>query len=49
MRVPCNFDHNGECLLCDCSIDQCAYIRWINKDYTYESEEELNKMFEKWK
>lgn len=44
-KYPCNFDHNGECLECDCSYENCAYDRWINKDYKYETEEELDKMF----
>lgn len=41
----CYPDHNGECLVCDCWLENCAYDRWVNKDFTYESEEELNKMF----
>jgi hypothetical protein len=44
--LPCKFDHNGECLLCDCWPDSCAYKRYLNKDYTYETKEELEKMFE---
>lgn len=43
--LPCDFDHNGECLVCDCWISNCAYMRWKNRDYKYESEEELEKMF----
>lgn len=45
-KYPCNFDHNGECLVCNCSYELCAYDRWKNKDYKYETEEELDKMFE---
>lgn len=44
-KVPCNFDHNGECLICDCWISECAYMRMLNKDYKYESKEELEDMF----
>lgn len=42
---PCDIGGNGECNLCDCTLDLCAYDRWLNKDYTYETEEELDKMF----
>lgn len=24
-KLPCNFDHNGECLLCDCWPSGCVY------------------------
>jgi len=43
--LPCNFDHNGECLICDCWPSQCAYVRYVNKDYTYETKERLDKLF----
>jgi len=46
---PCDPDHNGECLVCDCWIINCAYDRWVQKDYTYETEEELNEMFKNYK
>ena len=42
---PCEFDHNGECLICDCWIDSCAWDRFINKDYKYENKEQLSKLF----
>lgn len=42
---PCKLDHNGECLLCDCWLQNCAYERFLNKDYTYESEEDFKRMF----
>jgi hypothetical protein len=42
---PCKFDHNGECLICDCWSSDCAYVRMINKDYKYETKEELQEMF----
>lgn len=45
IKLPCQPDHNGECLICDCTLNLCAYHRWVKKDYTYESEEELDKMF----
>ena len=42
---PCKFDHNGECLICDCTPKDCAWFRLLNRDFTYESEEELLAMF----
>ena len=45
MKQPCKFDHNGECLICDNWIIDCAYIRMLNKDYKYETKEELEEMF----
>jgi aspartyl/asparaginyl beta-hydroxylase (cupin superfamily) len=42
---PCNFDHNGECLICDCWRSDCAYIRYLKKDYKWETKEELEEMF----
>ena len=45
IQRPCNFDHNGECLVCDCWISDCAYQRYLNGDYTYETKEELEEMF----
>ena len=42
---PCEFDHNGECLICDCWPSDCAWKRMLNKDYKYETKEELEKMF----
>ncbi len=49
MNFPCKPDHNGECLICDCWLDNCAWQRLQNKDFTYESEDELNKMFKDWR
>jgi hypothetical protein len=43
--IPCDLDHNGECLVCDCCISECAWERYLNRDYTYESKEELEKLF----
>jgi hypothetical protein len=43
--APCEFDHNGECLICDCWASDCAYARMVNKDYKWESKEELEAMF----
>ena len=45
MLNPCKLDHNGECLICDCTIDNCAWNRYINEDFRYENKEELEKMF----
>jgi len=44
-NIPCSPDHNGECLICDCWVSNCAYERFLNEDYTYETKEELEKMF----
>jgi len=46
-KMFCNFDHNGECLTCDCWADSCAYIRYVNADYKWETREELEEMFKK--
>jgi len=45
IKKPCDFDHNGECLICDCWPLDCAYKRYLNGDYKWESKEELEKMF----
>lgn len=45
MTNPCEFDHNGECLICDCFPSDCAWKRFLRKDYTYENHEQLFKMF----
>jgi len=42
---PCLLDHNGECVICDCWITDCAYARYLNEDYTYETKEQLEEMF----
>jgi hypothetical protein len=26
-QLPCNPDHNGECLVCDCWLSDCAFIK----------------------
>ena len=44
-KFPCNFDHNGECLICDCWISDCAYMRYLKKDYKWETKEELEELF----
>lgn len=44
-KIPCEFDHNGECLICDCWPSDCAYDRLLNRDFKWESEEKLKKMF----
>lgn len=43
--MPCNPDHNGECLVCDCWATDCGYQRYLNRDYKYESKEQLEHMF----
>lgn len=49
MQLPCNFDHNGECLVCDCWPDDCAYLRYQIGDYSYETREKLEEMFKDYK
>ena len=49
MNIPCKLDHNAECLICDCWLSNCAWQRLLNKDFTYESEEELKEMFKDFK
>ena len=44
-QAPCKFDHNGECVICDCWPDACAYQRLMKGDYSLESKEELEEMF----
>lgn len=46
--MPCDMDHNGECLVCDCDFLQCAYIRYLKGDYKWETKEELEKMFKEY-
>lgn len=48
-NIPCDFDHNGECLICDCWMTECAWIRMHNEDYRWESKEELEEMFKDFK
>jgi len=45
INKPCKFDHNGECLICDCWSINCAWDRLYKCDYKYESKEELEDMF----
>ena len=33
IKIPCKPDHNGECLICDCWLSDCAYDRWLKEDY----------------
>jgi hypothetical protein len=45
VEFPCYFDHNGECLICDCWPSECAYQRYLDQDYKWETKEELEEMF----
>jgi hypothetical protein len=45
LSAPCRFDHNGECIICDCWPEYCAYSRMLAGDYSFESKEELEEMF----
>jgi hypothetical protein len=49
MNPPCNFDHNGECLICDCWVSECAYLRMLAHDYKWETKEQLEEMFKDYK
>ena len=40
-KTPCDLDHNGECLVCDCWLSDCAIQRLHDRNYRYESREEL--------
>ena len=44
-NIPCEPDNNGECLICDCWVSNCAYQRYLNEDYSIETKEELEKIF----
>jgi hypothetical protein len=48
VKVPCKFDHNGECLICDCWSTDCAYDRWLKQDFKWETKEQLDELFSKW-
>ena len=48
-NIPCNPDHNGECLVCDAWPSNCAYQRYLKHDYSVETKEELETMFNKYK
>jgi len=45
MSRPCQFDQNGECLICDCYYEDCAWDRLIDEDYKWEDKKQLEKMF----
>jgi uncharacterized phage protein (TIGR01671 family) len=31
-QLPCNPDHNGECLVCDCWLSDCPFLKKENKE-----------------
>jgi hypothetical protein len=41
----CEFDHNGECLTCDCWASDCAFVRMENEDHKYETDKDFERMF----
>lgn len=45
LHYPCRFDHNGECLVCDCFMEHCGFKRYLDQDYEFENKEELDRMF----
>lgn len=42
---PCKADHNGECIICDCWLTECAFDRLAEGDFRYESLDQLLEMF----
>jgi hypothetical protein len=44
-HTPCNLDHNGECLVCDCWISACGWKRLLENDFKWESKEQLLEIF----
>lgn len=48
-NIPCEPDNNGECLVCDAWPSDCAYQRYLKHDYSVETKEELETMFNKYK
>lgn len=46
MKKPCNPDHNGECLICDCTPKDCAWDWLWEGNFQYESFEELLVLFQ---
>jgi hypothetical protein len=48
-NIPCEPDNNGECLVCDAWPSNCAYQRYLKHDYSVETKEELETMFNKYK
>lgn len=48
LKLPCNFDHNGECLICDCFPEHCAWKRFLNEDYRWENKDQLLLIFKNW-
>lgn len=45
MPAPCNFDHNGECLVCDAWPSDCAWQRLIERNFKHDTEKKLVEMF----
>lgn len=45
ISLPCNFDHNGECLVCDCWVSDCAWWKMWGGDFKYNTLDELIQMF----
>lgn len=41
----CDFDPNGECLICDCTPKDCAFVRLHVGDFRWESLDRLLEMF----
>ena len=45
--MPCKPDHNGECLVCDCWMSNCAFNRLLEGNFCHETLDELLEMFKK--
>jgi hypothetical protein len=44
-QLPCNFDHNGECLVCDCWLSDCPFLK---KEKTEDDLQKLVKSDPMW-
>lgn len=44
MPMPCDFDHNGECLVCDGWPTECAWVMLMDRNFTSISEKKLVEM-----
>lgn len=46
MPMPCNFDHNGECLVCDGWPSECAWAMLVDGDFKKIPKEKLIDLLE---
>ena len=43
--IPCHFDHNGECLICDASPSECEFFRLASGKTPKEDVESMLELF----